>query len=299
MFSKKYSKEIMILDGGFGRELQKRGISIAEPLWSARPLLEDIEAVYKLHLDYINAGSDVITANTFGLKPNIFKKAGLFDKFEEYYKLAIDIAKKAREDSKRNHVHIATSLPVLTDSYKYDQVPDSDELFIQYKFLLNLAEKYPTDILLAETLSTSKEAFAIINNIRIEKPLWISFTVNDEGDLRNGEKIEDVLNLISQKRVDAFLVNCSSPESISKSINKITKTNINIAYGGYANLFHDISDDYIQEKDSDKDLRNDLSPDGYFNYVKNWLENGATIVGGCCGVGPKYIRRIGEMVRSE
>jgi len=260
-------------------------------------LTEDPESVYKLHLDYIKSGAEILTTNTFSIKPNIFRELGLLDELEKYYKLAIELVKKAREESGKN-IKIATSVPTLTDSYKYDQVMDKEELNEQYRKLLDLSKMFPTDIVLAETLSTSKEALAIIENYRSDKPLWISFTVSDNGDLRNGEKIEDVIKLLSKKKVNAILVNCSSPEYITKSINKISKLNTNIPFGCYANLFHGIRDDYIQERDHKNDLRKDVSENEYMKYVHEWIRSGATIIGGCCGVGPKYISKIARSLNS-
>jgi S-methylmethionine-dependent homocysteine/selenocysteine methylase len=153
-----------------------------------------------------------------------------------------------------------------------------------------------TDIVLAETQSSIAEVTAIQSVFGdCDQPLWISVTLEDEplssieSRLRSGELLSDVLGKIDFDCVDAVLFNCSQPEVMAEAIKlavELMPSGKDI--GVYANGFRPITNN-IEANDGYSTLREDLTPKDYLEFAQHWKLLGATMVGGCCGIGPDHI----------
>ena len=127
--------KITILDGAMGTELRKRGVKVGgykSSIWSAFALIEDPDAIRKLHEDYISAGAEVITVNNYAVTRRLLSREKMENRLEELTLLACDLANQARDNSKKN-VSIAGSLPPLDTSYRADLVGkyEEDEVVIK------------------------------------------------------------------------------------------------------------------------------------------------------------------------
>jgi S-methylmethionine-dependent homocysteine/selenocysteine methylase len=133
------------------------------------------------------------------------------------------------------------------------------------------------------------------------KPVWVAWTLHEDrsGNLRSGETIAGAAQALQDLPVQGLLVNCSAPESITRSIPYLAATGTEWI-GGYANTFASIPQDWEldgeKETDGLLDLRSDLDPENYAAYAREWLENGATVVGGCCGTRPSHIAKIRSII---
>lgn len=287
----------LLLDGGFGRELEKNNISIAPPLWSANAFYTDEEIVKKIHKDFILAGSDIITTNTYAVTNYLLKKADKEHDQNILLDKAYAMAKRARAELNANNVLIAASIPPLNESYRSDLV-DVGILEKEYEKLIDSALKNQADIILAETLTTIAEAKSILKlTVESKVPVWISFCVNEYGNLRSGENLEDAVNICIGMKADAILVNCSSVFDTAKSMQifEVLSQRKTFIYGAYANRFTPIRDDFsltsgLNSIDENIDIEN------YSKHAEKWLEHGAKIIGGCCGIGSDYIKDINQNV---
>jgi homocysteine S-methyltransferase len=285
--------DIILLDGGMGRELEAQGASIDPPLWSAHALSTNPEIVKNVHKSFIAAGSRVITTNTYAVVHYHLKHAHKSDEQPHLLDRAYNIARSARDETDCT-VRIAASLPPLSESYRADMVPDDDLLRKEYTLLINHAIKHQADILLGKTLSQAREARIIAQlAVEIDIPLWISFTVNEAGNLRSGESLEEVAEELLEYGVTALLVNCSTIENIERGIDIYQKLRQRrfFQYGAYANRYQEIRNDYTLALKSTA-INEDISPADYTGAVKSWINKGASIIGGCCGIGPDYISHI-------
>ena len=152
-----------------------------------------------------------------------------------------------------------------------------------------------TDIVLAETQSSIEEVAAIQKVFAdCAQPLWISMTLEDDVEasdsrLRSGELLSDALSAINLDQIEAILFNCSQPEVMAKAVTLSAKQlPSNIDLGVYANGFTPISNT-IQANDGYSTTRDDLTPQDYLTFAQQWQALGATIVGGCCSIGPEHI----------
>ena len=292
----------ILLDGGMGRELRFRGIETPATIWSTQALLVAPEVVRDIHMDYIAAGADIITANTYGIIRSDLAKEGIEDRFEALNKLACTLALEAR-DAAGHPVWIAGSLPPLKGSFRPDLVGDYNEIERLYREQAEILAPH-VDLLLCETMSTSTESRAAASAAcKIGKPVWVAWTLHEDrsGRLRSGESIADAAAAIANLPIDAYLANCCAPESITAALPYLIETGAQYI-GGYANTFELIPADWElageEESDWSLDLRSDLDPDSYAGHVTRWLDEGANVVGGCCGTRPEHIARMSELIYS-
>ena len=163
------------------------------------------------------------------------------------------------------------------------------------------ASYFGLDLILAETLSSIDEVKTIQKVFGdCKMPFWISLTIEDEyyniPKLRSGEEIVTALRKIDFNKISSVLFNCSQPEVMAKAI-KVAKNLVpkNTFIGVYANAFQPIK---IGQSDANSQIRNirqELTPEKYFDFVKEWNELEVDIIGGCCGIGPEHIKKICEL----
>lgn len=288
----------LLLDGGMGRELRFRGVETPPTIWSASALLSAPEVVRQIHLDYILAGADIITNNTYGIIRRDLARVGMEDRFAELNTLACSLANEARAAVDRP-VLIAGSLPPLHGSYRPDLVRPFEQIEPLYREQAELLAPH-VDLLLCETMSSAAEGRAAARAAcQTGIPVWVSWTLHEDrsGRLRSGETVGEAIAAVSDLPVTGFLLNCCPPESITNALPDLLATGARYA-GGYANTFALIPEDWTLDGAKDSDgvltLRQDLDPESYATHVGDWLEAGATVVGGCCGTRPAHISHIYE-----
>lgn len=282
---------IVILDGGMGQELIRRGVPQRGQLWSASALLEAPQAVRAIHEDYIRAGARLITANTYMTTRARLEAAGMPDRFEDLNRLAAELACQAR-DACGEAVLIAASLPPLATTYRPDLYRGFEASEPCYREMAELLAPY-VDLFLCETMASGEEArAAACGAAATGKPVWVAWTLADGGAnrLRSGETVAAAAALIDDLPVSAFLANCCSPESVTAAMPDLVALGHG-PVGGYANGFVPIP------PDADVGLalpaaRDDMDPEAYLAHARRWVAAGARLVGGCCEIGPAHIARL-------
>jgi len=289
----------ILLDGGMGQEIYNRGGKGGYGEWAVAALYEDPQMVREIHLDYIRAGADVITTNTYGTTRVRMDAVGMEDRFEALVRTAGELASEAREEGDHSGVRIATSLPPLEASYVNEFALSYEETRAQFAEMMSLLDPY-VDIYLGETLSTSFEARAFLEAAQErDKTTWLALTLVDHGgaDLRGGEKLDDVIALARGYAPDALLINCCTPDSVQAALPILQESGI--PFGGYANGFVEIPAAWAERGGVVQlETRRDLSPEVYAADVARWIEAGAAIVGGCCETGPAHIARLRQLIDS-
>ncbi|WP_349975549.1 homocysteine S-methyltransferase family protein [Pseudomonas sp. WHRI 8519] len=291
-------RTLEILDGGMGRELQRRGAPFRQPEWSALALSEAPDAVVAVHAAYIEAGAGVITSNSYAVVPFHIGE----DRFaDEGFALAATAGQLARTaaDASPRPVRVAGSLPPLFGSYRPDLFEPQRVAEVLLPLVVGLAPY--VDLWLAETQSAIAEVQAIAAQLPADgKPLWVSFTLQDEevGDvpmLRSGESVSAAAEAVVTLGVKAMLFNCSQPEVIGAAIDAarevFERQGVDIAIGAYANAFPPQPKDATANDGLDE-LREDLDPPGYLSWAQDWRQRGASLLGGCCGIGPEHIAEL-------
>jgi S-methylmethionine-dependent homocysteine/selenocysteine methylase len=295
----------LLLDGGTGRELLKRRVPILTYLWASTALYLAPDTVRAVHSDFIAAGADVITTNTYGLSRDNLAKEGLDDRFVDMNLTAARLVAEARDASGRN-VAIAGSLPPLARSYRPDLVGDFERIQGLYREQADILAPH-VDLFICETMSKGEEALAAASAAaETGRPVWVSWTLDDDqsGRLRSGETVGEAARLLDHLAIDGFLCNCCAPESITAALPELAAIGRG-KWGGYANTFLPIDasrPSYGERKPDPADwenyqavalpFRDDLPPNVFAGHASTWRRNGAMILGGCCGAGPDHIARL-------
>ena len=289
-----------ILDGGMGRLLERLGAPFRLPEWSALALIEAPDYVRRAHQAYVEAGADVITTNSYGLVPHMIGE----ERFRRQGRaLASDAGKIARAvaDAAPRRVRVAGSLPPLFGSYRPEAFLAGRAPEILAELVAGMAPH--VDLWLIETQSSTAEALAAAAAVdETGHPVFVSYTLRDEEgrtgppELRSGEAVADAVAATLARNVAAVLFNCSQPEAMTAAVAEARRVidaagATDVGLGVYANAF-------TPEPPSDEpyagisELRADLDPTNYLRWIRTWIAAGATIVGGCCGIGPEHIAAI-------
>jgi homocysteine S-methyltransferase len=283
------SRRVVLLDGGMGQELLKRSKTPPTPLWSAQFLIDGPDIVEAVHAEYASCGCRVATLNTYIVTPERLERDGDPAQFETLHKRAIALARSGTGNAE-NSVTIAGCLPPLLASYRADVVPAYEEAIAAYRRIVAV-EKNGVDLFQCETLSSVREVRAATTAAAESgKPVWTSMTVMDADGtkLRSGEPLADGVAAARECGAQAVLVNCSWPEAVGQAMPILALSGL--PFGAYANGFTSIEALLPGGTVEELKARDDLDPERYAAHALAWVEAGASIVGGCCEVGPAHMR---------
>lgn len=290
--------DITLLDGSMGQELVHRHGQAPTPLWSTTVMMENPDLVRDVHADYFAAGATVATTNTYAILRDRLTGTGHEADFEALHDAAFRLAADARDAHGAGRV--AYSLGPLGASYRSDITPPPEKAAGIYAEIV-ARHREDADLFLIETVAslTSAEG-ALLGCADAGKPVWLAVSVDDDDGtrLRSGEALADLGPIVAAHDPDAILINCSRPEAITAALG--TVRGFGKPFGAYANGFTHISEGFLGDKPTVDALtaRTDLGPAAYADFAMSWIDMGATIVGGCCEVGPAHIAEIATRLRA-
>lgn len=288
---------ITILDGSMGQQLKLMGAPFRLPEWSALALMDGPDDVRAAHEAYVTAGAEVITTNAYALVPYHIGEERFSSDAARLADLAGRLVRQAADTAGDNKVRVAGCLPPLFGSYRpdmfcADRAPELLSVLIE-------GQSPHVDLWLAETMGSIAEVEAVAAALREDaRPLWLAFTVTDDHPdpadptLRSGEPVDEAVRVAVRLGAAAILFNCSQPEVMGAAVTVACATlrglGADLPVGVYANTFPPMNED--AESNSDVSvLRLELDPLTYLEFARDWVARGATIVGGCCGIGPDHI----------
>lgn len=289
--------DITILDGSIGQELVRRFGDLNKPLWGIGVMAENPEILRAVHADYFAAGAEVATTNTYNIHKDRFIRDGVPDQFEKLNRLGCQLAAEARDAHGSGLV--AGSLGPLGGSYRPDRGNDVDEAAEIFAEVAR-GQADMVDVYLIETMSSLDAARgAFMGAKSVGKPVWLAYSVDDDdgSKLRSGESIADAVALANELAFDALFINCSRPEAVSEAFKHLNAATM--PTGAYANGFTRITEAFKSDAPQLTDLteRHDLGPDAYADFGEAWAAQGATIIGGCCEVGPAHIAELSRRLK--
>jgi len=282
--------KIILLDGGMGQELLRRSGDQPTPLWSAQVMVDHPGIVQTVHRDYFAAGATSATTNSYALHHDRLEGTPLKGHLEALIDMSLTEAQAAR--AAHGTGRIAGSIGPLVGSYCPDLHPTHS---IAVPLYTEIAKELANgcDLLICETVASIAHTKAVLEGaFSADLPVYLALTVDDADGtrLRSGEALADVWEVAQD--VDAILINCSVPEVIPAALDVLSQGNK--PFGAYANAFTRITPEFQDPKATVDALaiRRDLDPKVYADHAMGWIEQGATIVGGCCEVGPAHIQEL-------
>jgi homocysteine S-methyltransferase len=288
---------LRLLDGGMGRELQRIGAPFRQPEWSALALIEAPQFVLQAHRAFIDAGARIITTNSYAVVPFHIGDERFAEQGRSLAERAGHLARQAARESVEP-ITVAGSLPPALGSYRPDLFDHQRSVAIHRTLIAGLQEH--VDTWLAETQSSTAEVRAVVEALGTQaKPLWVSFTLLDEvGEpprLRSSEPVADAVRVAVELGARVVLFNCSQPEVMAAALAEAQETLQSlgqaIELGVYANAFPPVNAE-AKANSTLLEIRRDLDPGSYLHWSRSWVAAGASIVGGCCGIGPEHIAQL-------
>lgn len=284
---------VTILDGGLGRELTHQGATLRQPEWSAGPLIETPEIVQKAHEAFLRAGAEVLTTNSYALVPFHIGEARFAAQGRALAECAGQLARAAVQ-AVAPSARVAGALPPPCGSYLPERFDAAEAARILAPLAAGMAPH--VDLWLAETQSSLAEARASAEAVAgSDKPLWLAFSLRDGPEdataarLRSGEPVAAAAALARDLGAQALLFNCSMPEVMQAAL--VAARDVlgdSLPLGVYANAFCARGTDGAANETL-AEVREDLTPARYPLWCDDWIAAGATLIGGCCGIGPAHI----------
>jgi S-methylmethionine-dependent homocysteine/selenocysteine methylase len=282
-------RDLLVLDGATGTELERRGAASELPLWSARALLDAPELVAAIHRDYVAAGADVLTANTFRTQRRTLERVGIGDRAAALTETAVALARRAaRECEAERRVFVVGSAPPLEDCFRPDLVPDDPALAREHAEHVEHLAAAGVDGILVETMNSSREALAALRAARATGlPVLASFVCWNGARLLSGEPLAGALELAEATAPDALLVNCLPASNVAPCLAVLRESTR--PFGVYANLGAPTDSGRLSET---------LEPAALAECVASWRDAGATVLGGCCGTTPAHTLAMVQRLRN-
>jgi S-methylmethionine-dependent homocysteine/selenocysteine methylase len=280
-----------LLDGAMGTELNNRGVKTALPLWTADANILHPHLVQNIHSEYIYAGADYITTNTFRSTSWTYKRAGYTNaKAKMMAKKSLYSGVKCAQNASKGVVKVAGSITTLDDCYTPESFPDRNIALDVYRQTLDWLIDAGVDVILFETMGNIEEIeIALSLSTEYSKSIWLSVIMKDSKTILDGTRLENIFSLAKQYSVHTLLLNCNE---ISKTINAIKDFHHfwDGLWGVYPNLgVKDYSNNYFDIINNTKLIQG----------IKNILEHNPTIIGCCCGSSPMHIKILKKQIIKE
>tara|TARA_R110002096_G_scaffold436096_1_gene667416 strand:- start:5091 stop:6029 length:939 start_codon:yes stop_codon:yes gene_type:complete len=295
-------KTPIILDGGLSNELEALGMDLNNPLWSASVLQNNPEAIVKAHLNYLNSGADIIITSSYQASVSGFKAVGVSeDQARKLITLSVSLAEKAVNEFMKDKPSgqrcplVAASVgpygATMADGSEYHgNYGLSDQALKEFhQGRLLLLDQTAADILACETIPSMQEA-KILHGLLLDTstPSWISLSCKDGAHANDGTAIEEIAALfVDHTKVLAIGINCTAPQYADELVSRIKKVAPEKAVIVYPN-----SGEHYDA--TDKTWHGTVDPTACAIAAKSWRSSGATLLGGCCRMGPDHISAMKE-----
>ena len=291
----------VVLDGANGTELERLGARMDQNLWCARALAERPDLVHQVHRRYIDAGADVITTNSFSATREAMQRNGLAAHFEDWNRGSVRIAREERDRSARaESVVVAGSVSSYGRFAQLDVETSSDHFRAQGEILVDEG----VDLLILETLgSTTPTIIAMVHATRdLGVPVWVAMSCVRDRDTgavmlgieESGEAspvaetygpLEEAVREVMSVGGSAVLM-MHSVRDVTEDAVRIMRASHSGPVGAYPNAGYWTRPNWA--------FVDQVSPEEYLADAVRWVEAGASIVGGCCGLGVEHIRALAQ-----
>ncbi|MGN8630872.1 homocysteine S-methyltransferase family protein [Blautia sp. HCP3S3_G3] len=279
------TQNTVLLDGATGSYLMAHGMprGICTELW----IMEHKEILQELQKAYIDAGTRIVYAPTFSASRLTLRQRGLEEKLEELNRTLVAYTREAVGHRAYVAGDITTTGQILTDNGEYTYEMAFDNYCEQIRFLENAG----VDCLVAETMINIEETLAAVDAAHsvCSLPIMCSMTVEADGSIFSGGNAIEAALALESAGASAVGLNCSvGPDQLVSVVRNICE-NVSIPVIAKPNAGMPFIDDQGNAIYS-------MQPEDFARHMKVLVESGATLIGGCCGTTPEYIRKTAEIL---
>jgi S-methylmethionine-dependent homocysteine/selenocysteine methylase len=282
---------VLILDGAMGTELQRRGVPMHRVAWSAAALETHPQTVRQVHEDYIAAGAEVITANSFGTSRHVLEPAGMGDRVADLNRRAVALAREARERAAADRqVWVAGSISSFIAEADLKNRPTLKDARRSYSEQAELLAEAGAELLLLEMMrDVDYSRLAVECALATGLPVWIGFTCRrtEEGEvLLRGRDVEiplaEAVALVSEPGGALLAIMHSELDAVAPALD-ILAQQWSGPVGAYPH-----SGDFVMPNWLFEEI---VAPDSFAETAAG-LAGRVQMLGGCCGIGPDHIRAL-------
>ena len=292
-----FKNKTYILDGGTGQTLLEKGLKPIGTLWSATALINENyhKLVVDTHLDFINAGSEIIVTNNFAVRKMRLIENNSLEYFDYATLTAAKLANKAKDLSNKL-VLIAGSLPTQGNTYQSKIFESDQELHNNFYNTAKILNSYIDFFYLDVLCSTKEIKIALEATKEFNKPVLVGLHFRKNGLLPSEENVSDVYKVIKKFNCCGLIAACVSPEIVKLVLPEFQKQTL--PYGFKVNAFENIPNDFVIDPESSKQpntvlgVRKNFDQNAFRNFVLNTIKFGANLLGGCCEIKPRHIESI-------
>jgi homocysteine S-methyltransferase len=286
------------IDGGLASELEARGHDLTGTLWSARLLREDPAAIRDVHATYFSAGATVgISASYQASRAGFERNGSTAVEADRLLSLSVALVREARDAAASagatQPMLVAASVgpygATLHDGSEYRgrYGVAHEDLVAFHRERLDVLVAAAPDLLAIETVPDVDEAHAIVEALQgYDVPAWLSFSCADDATTCAGQPIEDAAALVdAAPMLEAIGINCTKPEHLAGLVARIRAVQPDLAIVLYPNagrVWDGVASVWLGDG-------TDVLPD---SAVSSWFDSGVSLVGGCCGLGPRAIESV-------
>ncbi len=297
------NSEILLLDGGVSTEIRRRGVALDKNVWSGLATKTHPDQVREVHEDYIRAGAQVITANTYSTARHVLESVNLGHEAKILNFKSVQLAQQARDAVAQGEVYIAGSMSSMPPLTSHLEVATGDHVAGSYRELAEILAQAGVDVIIAEMMRDIENASIVIEAaVSTGLPVWIGFSamLADNGtdvrslrwknrdDTTSAHDFGEMLDALKPLGGQAAGIMHTRVEDTRPALS-VLREHWPGPLMAYAETGKLILPDWRYEAVS--------PPDQYAREVEAWVRDyGVQIVGGCCGTGPEHIRALRQMI---
>lgn len=295
--------KVVLLDGGVTTEIQKRGVPLDPNVWSGLTTKTHPDDVLEVHEEYIRAGSEVITANTYSTARHVLESIMLGHEAKLLNFKSVQIAQQARDNAAQGEVWVAgsmSSMPPLTASH---HVAMDEHARTSYMEQAEVLAQAGADLIIVEMMRDIENASIVIEAaLSTGLPVWVGYSTMMD---ISGQDVRGLRWLNSDDSYEdpgfSSMVQTLAPlGGQAAGIMHTRIGDIDPALQVLSNLWDGPLLAYAETGkfvSPDWDFKEVCPPDDYADVIKTWIDNyGLKIIGGCCGTGPEHIRALRDLV---
>jgi S-methylmethionine-dependent homocysteine/selenocysteine methylase len=286
--------DVILLDGGTGTELERRGVPMDRQAWSATANLTHPDVVRGVHEDYIRAGADIVITNTFATARCHLEAAGLGERVAEVNRRAVELAREARDRAAGHRdVWVAGSMSTMAPGSDPARRPSVARLSEMLREQADVLARAGVDLIVLEMMRDVDYAAGAVDAARATGlPVWVGFSCRQaaDGAVRMFSGFQD---LLFEEIIAPVMAHGGSLLAVMHSEVRDTGPALEVAkrcWRGPLAAYPE-SGYFTMPNWQFVDV---IAPDDFVAHAVDWLRQGVQVLGGCCGIGPEHIRRLRE-----
>ena len=274
--------ECILIDGATGTEVERRGVPQLDNAWNGGGALSHPEIVKQIHKDYIDLGAEIVISNTFATTKHALTDANQKNNFEVLNRRGVELAVQAKEELKNDKVLVAGGISYWTWTGKK---PSLEDLKLSVTEQAQIMRDAGADFIMLEMMIDIEQMITTIEAAQSSGlPLWIGLTcepnISNEMCLRDGDKLENVINVIKSYNPDVINIMHTEVEFVDRCLD-ILQSQWKGLIGVYAHSGKSVNGEWT--------FNNVISAQEYCEYSAKWKHQGVSFIGGCCGVHTEHI----------